>query len=211
MATPSRRAVPCQADEIERLRLSLGFTHAILAKKAGVKPRTLSRALHGRPVYVDTIARIASALQTAPEALIDRAVTSQVRPSSRDLSRLPLRTKLCDRMTTGPVWFRRVIAVLKEDAVYITAFSTAFVDELRTDQIRAIVGFHITCEDTRWYVVSVHPGVLPMLSVANAVTMIVADGNIIATGAGKRVPQSALDKARALYGCGVLVRVKEDL
>ncbi len=73
-----KRTYPVLANEVDRLRQSLGLSLERLARDAGIDIKTLRRILNGKQAYLDTIQAIATVLRTTPDSL--RADASAVEP-----------------------------------------------------------------------------------------------------------------------------------
>jgi len=67
---------------LARLRLSRNITQSMLAKNAGVGVRTLRRLETGEPSTLDTLLRVALALNLE-DAILGAIPTSQIRPIER--------------------------------------------------------------------------------------------------------------------------------
>lgn len=63
------RTYPIRADVIERLREARGLSVAKLAERAGIDAKTLKRIQNGGNAFLETIQRIAKALNATPDSL----------------------------------------------------------------------------------------------------------------------------------------------
>ena len=67
---------------LARLRLSRNVTQSMLAKEAGISPRTLRRLEAGGPSTLDTFLRVAVALDLG-DTLLGAVPSRQIRPIER--------------------------------------------------------------------------------------------------------------------------------
>jgi transcriptional regulator with XRE-family HTH domain len=182
-----------------------------LAVKSGLSVRTIKRKLAGKPAYLDTIQRIASALGTTPDALIACEYSDSERRSEPRPVRFRFRFQLQGSFTSAIQrdhlvhLSTRIVNGLLQDGVQVKGHgSTMVTSQFATNTSwRVLLAVNaLTDERPSWLIAAIKPPLLRRFLESNTVNSSVFPfGEVILSGWGEKIPRSGLRKVAALLEC----------